>query len=221
MSKRPQDGRHGSSVRDYMGGLGPRDLPKLWSRDWQRAYAILTREQKQQEPEGDLRRFWFRTKTLFFALSYKLSPPRRVLFAFSLLLAGLGCQLRDIKIRGEVIAFSQVPTFFLASIAGLVFLLILELADRILVRDELEIAQELQHELLPQEPPRVEGYNFAFSYRSANTVGGDYYQFMPLPDGRLVVVEADASGHGIAAAMLMAIGHAILRLAVDTDPAGH
>ncbi|MFQ5350645.1 MAG: PP2C family protein-serine/threonine phosphatase, partial [Thermoanaerobaculia bacterium] len=61
-------------------------------------------------------------------------------------------------------------------------------------------------------------YRFVFSYRSANTVGGDYYEFLPLPDGRVALAVGDASGHGIAAAMLMAISNATLRLAVDTDP---
>jgi hypothetical protein len=206
-------------MRDYAGGVGPSELPKLWSRDWQRAYAILTREQSEPEPTERGQRLWFRVKTLFFALSYKLTPPRRLLFALCLLLAFLGCQVSDIQIGDRTIELSQMPTFYLASIAGLIFLLILELADRILVRDELEVARELQHELLPRQAPPVEGYRFAFSYRSANTVGGDYYDFLPLPDGRLALVTADASGHGIAAAMLMAVGQAVLRLAIDTDPA--
>ena len=71
---------------------------------------------------------------------------------------------------------------------GLVFLLIFELADRVQVRDELEVARQLQWDLLPQEAPRVEGYDFAFSYRSANTVGvasSLYSQFdLVVPGGR-------------------------------------
>ena len=84
------------------------------------------------------------------------------------------------------------------SIVGLVFLLALELADRVVVRDELEVARELQRELLPRQAPDVSGYDFAFSYRTANTIGGDYYDFLELEDGRLVVVVGATSGRGVA-----------------------
>jgi sigma-B regulation protein RsbU (phosphoserine phosphatase) len=104
------------------------------------------------------------------------------------------------------------------SVAGLVFLLVLELADRVMVRDELEVARELQRELMPREEPDVPGYSFAFSYRTANTIGGDYYDFLPLGDRRLAVVIGDASGHGIAAGLLMAIANSSLRLGFDLDP---
>ena len=49
-------------------------------------------------------------------------------------------------------------------------------------------------------------------------MGGDYYDFIPLPDGRLVLVAGDASGHGMAAGLLMAIANATLHTAVDVDP---
>ena len=104
------------------------------------------------------------------------------------------------------------------SITGLVFLLVLELADRVVVRDELEVARELQRELMPQQAPDVPGYSFAFSYRTANTIGGDYYDFLPLPDGRLALIVGDASGHGIAAGLLMAIANSSLKLGLDLDP---
>jgi serine phosphatase RsbU (regulator of sigma subunit) len=103
-------------------------------------------------------------------------------------------------------------------VAGLVLLIVLELADRILVRDELEVARELQRDLLPTGAPDLPGWSFAFSYRTANTIGGDYYDFIRLSDGRLAVVVGDASGHGIAAGLLMAIASSALRLAIDVDP---
>ncbi len=104
------------------------------------------------------------------------------------------------------------------SVAALIFLLILELVDRVRVRDELEVARELQRELLPRSAPRLPGYRFAHSYRTANEVGGDYYDFPLLPDGRLALLVGDASGHGIAAGLLMAIANATLKTALDVDP---
>ncbi len=208
-----------SAIRRYTGGLRPRELPGIWRRDWQRAYGIITRDHADEaEPRGWFRRWWYRSKILFLEFSYRLSPPRRVLFAICLLLAVLGLQTDNVEVNGETIETWEHPILLFLSVLGLVFLLILELADRIQVRDELEVARQLQHELLPSEAPVVEGYRFAFSYRSANTVGGDYYEFLPLADGRLALAIGDASGHGIAAAMLMAISNAILKLAVDIDP---
>ncbi|MCP4201292.1 MAG: hypothetical protein GY769_05085 [bacterium] len=64
--------------RDYSAGVRSRDLPGLWRRDWHRAYAILTRDHaEEEEPRGWFSRTWYRGKTLFLELSYKLSPPRR------------------------------------------------------------------------------------------------------------------------------------------------
>jgi len=195
-------------------------LPGIWRRDWKHAYGIITRDHPdEEEPKGWFRRWWYRSKTLFVEFTSRLSPPRRVLFAICLLLAILGLQTENIKVGEETIETLQHPALLLASIIGLVFLLVLELADRVQVRDELEVARELQRDLLPRAAPAIEGYRFAFSYRSANTVGGDYYEFLPLGDGRLALAIGDASGHGIAAAMLMAISNATLKLAVDTDPA--
>jgi hypothetical protein len=198
-----------------------RELPGLWKKDWKRAYAILTRDHEDDElPRSWFGRQWYRVKTFFLELSYKLSPARRLLFLLCIVLAFLGLQTDSVPVDadgGEIEVWTHPGLMFIAVI-GLVFLLIFELADRVQVRDELEVARQLQWDLLPQEAPPVAGYEFAFSYRSANTVGGDYYDFIELEDGRLALAVGDASGHGIAAAMLMAISNSTLRLAVDTDP---
>ncbi|MCI0345908.1 MAG: PP2C family protein-serine/threonine phosphatase [Chloroflexi bacterium] len=205
-------------VRDYTGGVETGDLRRLFESDAADAYRVLTRDQPQGEgTEGLLHR----AKVLFLGLSYKLSPPRRVLFAASLLLVVLGL-LGGPTFRlaaGErdvVIGFS--PIYFLLAVGGLVYLLAVELVDRVRFRDELEVARELQRELLPRESPAVAGYSFAHSYRTANTIGGDYYDFLPLAEGRLGLAVGDASGHGIAAGLLMAIANAALKSALELDP---
>jgi sigma-B regulation protein RsbU (phosphoserine phosphatase) len=68
---------------------------------------------------------------------------------------------------------------------------------------DLELAHQVQRGFLPMGPPKLPGFEFYDYYRAANQVGGDYYGYLELPDGRVAVLVADVVGHGIAAALLM------------------
>jgi sigma-B regulation protein RsbU (phosphoserine phosphatase) len=83
-------------------------------------------------------------------------------------------------------------------------------ATRVLYR-ELEIARDVQQKLLPQKFPSVPGLDYAGHCRPARAVGGDYYDFCQMDDGRFVVTLGDVSGKGIAAALMMAGIHSSLR----------
>ena len=205
-------------VEEYTSGLDTESLGRLFRRDASRAYSVLTREQAAEpEPAGSVARFLYRLKIVFLGLSYKLTPARRVLFAIGLASGLFGLLfVHVVRVGGMRIEYS--PLWFLVSIGSLVFLLALELVDRVLVRDEIEVAQQLQRQLLPQTEPEIPGYEVKHSYRTANDIGGDFYDFLPLPDGRLALVIGDASGHGMAAGLLMAIANATLKLALDLDP---
>ena len=89
------------------------------------------------------------------------------------------------------------------------------------IERELEVANEVQRGFLPSRRPDLEGYQFYDYYRPANHVGGDYYDYMALADGRVAVIVADVVGHGVAAALLMAKLSAESRvaLAVHAKPA--
>jgi hypothetical protein len=205
-------------VRSYTEGMRESEFGRLFDRDAVRAYGVITREHSGgEEPEGRLWRFLHRVRIFFLGISFKLSPPRRLLFAVCIVLGLWGATDIDPGYTPSI----RMTILSLVSIAGLVLLLLLELADRVVVRDELEVARGLQRELLPSRAPDVPGYEFAFSYRTANTIGGDFYDFIELDDGRLVVVVGDASGHGIAAGLLMAIANSALKLGFDAnhDPA--
>ncbi len=69
---------------------------------------------------------------------------------------------------------------------------------------ELAMAQDVQLHFLPQSPPDLAGYRFYSFYRAAEDVGGDYFGYIPMPDGRLAIALADVSGKGVSAALLMA-----------------
>lgn len=89
-------------------------------------------------------------------------------------------------------------------------LLALEIADRVTLKRDLEIAREIQAWLLPQQPPSVEGVDIAFLNQPANTVSGDFYDvFWRQPD-RLLLTVADVAGKGLPAALLTATFQASL-----------
>ena len=69
---------------------------------------------------------------------------------------------------------------------------------------DLEIAMQVQIGFLPNKPPDVKDYDFADYYEAAQHVGGDYYDYIKLPDGRIAVTVADVAGKGVPAALLMA-----------------
>ena len=96
-----------------------------------------------------------------------------------------------------------------------------EMAQRERMNRELEIAREVQEHLFPQRLPRVPGVDYCGLCRPAREVGGDYYDFLELPIGRLGIAIGDVSGKGVGAALMMASLEASIRAlaAVVDDPA--
>src|SRR5215467_2990634 len=96
-----------------------------------------------------------------------------------------------------------------------------EMAQRERLNRELEIAREVQEHLFPQRLPPVQGLEYCGQCRPAREVGGDYYDFLELPDGRLGIAVGDVSGKGVGAALMMASLEASLRAlaSVVQDPA--
>ncbi len=87
-------------------------------------------------------------------------------------------------------------------------------------RHKLELARDLQRGLLPQASPNLPGFDIAGVSVSADETGGDYFDYVPMQDGAIGIVVADASGHGIAAAMLITVVSASLRAfsSLTSDP---
>jgi serine phosphatase RsbU (regulator of sigma subunit) len=150
-------------------------------------------------------------KQLFWAMMNKLTPARRVLLLIAfVLLAASG-------FRFEVVNNNTVE-FQYQFFAALLFLLLLslELADKITMKRDLEIAREIQAWLVPSTPPSIPSAEVAFFTRAQNSVAGDYYDaFYPTDDasagGKLMLVMADVAGKSVPAALLMATLQASLR----------
>jgi sigma-B regulation protein RsbU (phosphoserine phosphatase) len=75
----------------------------------------------------------------------------------------------------------------------------------------LKLAEEVQQNLLPQEPPSLVGLDVSGISKYCDETGGDYYDYLVLPKGSLGVVVADVSDHGVGAALLMTTARALIR----------
>lgn len=94
----------------------------------------------------------------------------------------------------------------------------LDQVDREKDRREVEVARTVQVGFLPKTFPDLPGYEFFAFYSPAQSVGGDYYDFITLPHGRVAVVLGDVAGKGVAAALLMAKLSAEVRFCMLTEP---
>ncbi len=90
-----------------------------------------------------------------------------------------------------------------------------EYAEKQRLARDLDIAREIQQAMLPDGNPLVDGYEIAGWNKPADETGGDCYDFIPMPDGRLAVLLADATGHGIGAALIIAQCRSLLRAALS------
>jgi serine phosphatase RsbU (regulator of sigma subunit) len=86
-----------------------------------------------------------------------------------------------------------------------------ELQARERIEQELQVAQLIQRQFLPRELPELSGWYVATYYQPAKAVGGDFYDFIELPDGLVGLVCGDVTGKGVPAALVMATTHSILR----------
>ncbi len=140
-------------------------------------------------------------KEFFWALLMKMSAARRVLLLIAFVMLALS-------------VINQQMNFTGIAVMLFVLLLSLELADKVTMKRDLEIAREIQTWLVPSQPPEVASANIAFATRPQNSVAGDYYDaFYPNPEDRekLMVVIADVAGKSVPAALLMATLQASLR----------
>jgi sigma-B regulation protein RsbU (phosphoserine phosphatase) len=199
------------------------ELSQLWSQfqaDARSSYRLYSREVVVTRPQGVKHgKHWFEVSQQFFwAILEKLSPARRVLLLLALLMVVFNPALTWQDKEG-----THIISFDLRLYGGLILfvLLVLEVADRVVMKRDLQIAREIQMWLLPTNPPSVPGLEIAFATRPANTVAGDYYDVFPRsasnPTSKsYVVAVADVAGKSIPAALLMATFQASLKTLAAT-----
>ena len=93
-----------------------------------------------------------------------------------------------------------------------------QIVEKMRLEEQLHLAHEVQAQLLPASPPLVPGYSIAGLYLPSLEIGGDYYDFLNLPQGKTGLVIADVSGKGIPAALIMAAFRTLVRTLGRQDP---
>ena len=203
------------------------ELNQLWSqmaKDARSSYRLYSAGLDQLPEQPSIRRRAVqKTKAVFWAILEKLTPARRVLLLLALFLlffASGQVPYNDSSRHLRLFVFDEHVW------GGLLLLLVLllELADRVVMKRDLEIAKDIQAWMLPGAPLQIPGYQIAYATRPANTVAGDYYDVILRPgrepggvpsrvpsDARILFVVADVAGKSIPAAMVMATFQASLR----------
>jgi len=201
-------------------------LSQLWSQfetETRASYRLYSRDVQARTPEGltNRGRRLHVLKEFFWAVLEKLSPARRVLLLVALIMLMGPWDIRYQDSSGDLHGIQFNSQFW----AGLLLflLLMLEIADRVVMKRDLQIAREIQTWLLPGAPPQIPGLAIAYSTLPANTVAGDYYDVFPRPgktpeQDRVIFAVADVAGKSIPAAMLMATFQASLKT-LSTTPA--
>ena len=158
--------------------------------------------------------FFQRVQEFAWAILGKLTPARRVLLLVGVLLLMIPSAGFEYHKSKDLIQVKGMDFQFWGG--ALIFVvLMLEVADRVVMKRDLEIARDIQSWLLPAGPPAVPELAIAFATRPANTVAGDYYDVFAREGNsgstRYLLAVADVAGKGIPAALLMATFEASLK----------
>jgi len=194
--------------------LRPADLPRNFRLDLRQLYRFYLDEERRAQlaAMGRIRRSFKIVAWLLKSLLAKLSPGRRLALFASLVMCFIGKW--RFGVQGDVFSTDLRLWGFL--ILLLVFML--EMMDKVLAKDEIEVARQVQLALLPSRHPQPEGLSLWSFMRPANDVGADLVDYIELPGGRLGVVLGDVAGKGLGAALLTAKLQATLRAIVPTVP---
>lgn len=230
MAHRHVSGRARRFFETYTHDLKSEDVQRLFTRDTRDAYRFFARDIDRDALAKLpwLRRQWTHAGLFARAVLMRLSPARRVLYGVALACAVIGMlelfdgfsstrfplgPLFGLRIVGPVWVDGTMWLFW--SLVATNLLVLLEVADRLSLKDDLEVARAIQQAMLPAGTLAAPGVVACGLTRPANTVGGDFYDLLPAPNGQLVVALGDVAGKGSPAALLMALLLAMLRTLVD------
>lgn len=222
-------GAVGEFFQTYTRDVTRDDVRRLFTRDTRDAYRFFAsriREEQLADQRG-LKRFLTQIRLFFLAFTLRLSPARRVLYGVALGVSVLGTlqlfrgfSVREVPI-GPIWVPMPLPTWaegtvlLVIGVVLLNLLILLEVADRLSLKNDLDIARAIQQAMLPTDTERVQDTEIHGLTRPANTVGGDFYDIQPTRDGRILIAVGDVAGKGSPAALLMALLLAMMRALLE------
>src|SRR6186713_1710306 len=222
-------------ISRYTHDLTSDELGKLFTRETPEAYRFFARGINTAELEGLP---WYKkaikyAQGFFLAFTMRLSPARRLMYGVSLAFSVIGLlqlfngfgmmrvpipvALFFVNIRVPAPLFANGTISLLVGFLLMNLLVLLEVADRLSLKRDLEVAREIQSAMLPEGTWSGAGVQAFGLTQPANTVGGDFYDILPQPDGTVLLALGDVAGKASPAALLMALLLAILRTLVDEN----
>ena len=172
-------------------------------------YMVDEERKKRLADMGVIKRWlllaWWLLKSMFF----KLTPARRIIIVLGLILLFFSRSViysdQHLSIQGQTNGLG---------VLAILFVLMLELKDKLVAHDELKAGRAVQQALMPEKKPHVDGWDIWLFTRSANEVGGDLVDFMKISERRFGIAIGDVAGKGLSAALLMAKLQATLKALV-------
>jgi sigma-B regulation protein RsbU (phosphoserine phosphatase) len=189
----------------YKSDLSLSEIERLVKRDVPGLYDFYSRDmEKPDERQNKIFRFVSFIRNFFIAFLLKLTSARRLIYSLAIILFfyGLLNGMNSVTLLGFVI---------------LNIILALEVADKLMAKDELEVAREIQMSLMPKAAPSHLPFDIVCFSEPAREVGGDYYDFIDSnhQQNRTYLVIADVKGKGMAAALYMVRVQALLQYLLD------
>lgn len=187
------------------------DFKSTVRRDYRELKEFFLDENRREQLKsmGWFKRWFFMMIWLFKSLFLKLTPARRILFLVSVILlftyANSSTNDVNVSINGHA----------LLGYLLLLFILMLELKDKLLAHDELEEGRSVQTALTPESQPEVTGWDIWLFTRPANEVGGDMVDYIKINDDKSGLALGDVAGKGLKAALLMAKLQSTLRALIS------
>ena len=200
-SKRDESSAHGQKFhKTILNDLRSSDIKRTLLQELKDIYYFYLDKdtRKKLASMGRLKRWFIVVFWLLKNMILKLTPVRRVLLVISILAILIG--------RNE-----ENSALSLIAFVVLLLILMFELKDKLLAKDELATGRTVQSALIPDRNPELSGWEIWLYTRPANEVGGDLVDYVKLPKGKLGVALGDVAGKGLGAALLMAKLQATLR----------